>query len=90
MREEQKGRVERDDIDKVERAIKGKILAYTDIDSPDGNYRLHISYFLRGITRHRTVWVKKYDTEDVWEWSGFSLSPLKSAMRSHLTSARLR
>ncbi|MCI5640385.1 MAG: hypothetical protein MR316_05310 [Lachnospiraceae bacterium] len=77
-------------IDMVERAIKGKIFAYTDIDSPDGNFRLHISYFMRGLTQHRTVWVKNYETEDIWEWSGFSLSPLKRAMQHYLNSARLR
>ena len=61
---------ERCEIDKVERAIRGKIFGYTDIESPDGKFHLHVSFFMRGLTKHRTVWVKNYETEDIWEWSG--------------------
>lgn len=78
------------EINRVERAIRGKFMTYTDIDSADGNFHLHISFFMRGLTQHRTVWVKNYETEDVWEWSGFSLSPLKNAMEYYINSARLR
>ena len=74
----------------IERAIRGKIFGYTDIESPDGKFHLHVSFFMRGLTKHRTVWVKNYETEDIWEWSGFSLSPLKRAMQYHLNAARLR
>lgn len=81
---------ERYEIDKVERAIRGKIFGYTDIESPDGKFHLHVSFFMRGLTKHRTVWVKNYETEDIWEWSGFSLSPLKRAMQYHLNAVRLR
>lgn len=63
----------------ISKILKGRFFLYTDIDSADKNYHLHISHFRRGLTVHRVVWIKRYETEEVFEWKGYTLRPLKKA-----------
>lgn len=64
-------------VEHIFKMLKGKFFAWTEEDSPDGKYHLHISHFRRSLTIHRVVWVKCYKTEEIFEWRGYTLGPLK-------------
>lgn len=73
----------------IEKVVKSGYFMRKEIESPDGNYRLWVSAFERGITSHRTAWVKDYATERVYQWEGYSLGPLKRAVQFYLNQADL-
>lgn len=75
--------------DNIAKLLKGKIFSYTEVDSPDGKYHLHISHFRRGITVHRVAWVKKYETGEIFEWKGYTLGPLKRAFENQIATGRI-
>lgn len=79
----------REELDKIERTVRGSKLMFHRMDSEDGKFHLHVSYFERGLTEHRYVFVKNYETEEVFEWRGLSLSPLKKAVEPYLLHARM-
>lgn len=75
--------------DSIANLLKGKFFTYTDIDSPDGKFHFHISYFQRGLTVHRSAWVKNYETQEVFEWKGYTLEPLRTAFRRRADAERV-
>lgn len=75
--------------DSIMNLLKGKLFTYTDIDSPDGKFHFHISYFQRGLTVHRSAWVKNYETQEVFEWKGYTLDPLRTAFRKRANEERV-
>lgn len=73
----------------IEKAIKGSHFFISgDWESSDGKFLFHISLYKRSL-KHRTVWVKNLQTEEIFEWSGFSLGPFKRAMQPYLVNARM-
>lgn len=73
----------------IEKAIKGSHFFISgDWESSDGKFLFHISLYQRSL-KHRTVWVKNLQTEEIFEWSGFSLGPFKRAMQPYLVNARM-
>lgn len=75
--------------DSIANLLKGKFFTYTDVDSPDNKFHLHISYFHRGLTVHRSAWVKNYETQEIFEWKGYTLGPLKAAFRKRADAERI-
>lgn len=72
-----------------EKAIKGSHFFISgDLESSDGKFLFHISLYQRSL-KHRTVWVKNLQTEEIFEWNGFSLGPFKRAMQPYLVNARM-
>lgn len=73
----------------IEKAIKGSHFFISgDWESSDGKFLFHISLYQRSL-KHRTVWVKNLQTEEIFEWNGFSLGPFKRAMQPYLVNARM-
>ena len=73
----------------IEKAIKGShFFVSGDWESSDGKFIFHISLYQRSL-KHRTVWVKNLQTEEIFEWSGFSLGTFKRAMQPYLVNARM-
>lgn len=73
----------------IEKAIKGSHFFISgDLESSDGKFLFHISLYQRSL-KHRTVWVKNLQTEEIFEWNGFSLGPFKRAMQPYLVNARM-
>ena len=79
----------REELDKIERTVRGSKLIFRRMDSEDGRFHLYVSYFERGLTQHRYVFVKNYETEEVFEWGGLNLGPLKRAVKPYLLQARI-
>ena len=73
--------------DKLENVLKGRRYWYSEMNSPDGKFELYISEFHRGLTRHRFAWVHNIETDEYFEWKGFSLGTLKKAIRPYLLQA---
>ena len=78
---------ERDEIQKV---LKGSLFRFKEINSPDGKFQLLVSDFRRGLTRHRFAWVHNIETDEYFEWNGFSLGILKKAVQPYLLQAAVR
>ena len=79
----------REELDKIERTVQGSKLIFRRMDSEDGKFHLYVSYFERGLTQHKYVFVKNYETEEVFEWGGLNLGPLKRAVKPYLLQARM-
>lgn len=77
-------------LDQVHETIKGSKLFPKELESEDGKYRLYVSMFERGLTEHRTVWVKAYETNHVFEWNGYTLGPVKEAVEGKLAMREMR
>lgn len=77
-------------LDRVHETIKGSKIFYKELESEDGKYRLYVSMFERGLTEHRTVWVKNYNTKQVFEWNGYTLGPIREAVEKKLVMRSMR
>lgn len=77
-------------LDQVHETIKGSKIFYKELDSEDGKYKLYVSMFKRGLTEHRTVWVKAYETNHIFEWNGYTLGPIKEAVEGKLVMREMR
>lgn len=77
-----------EELNRIEHTVNAR-LTFRRMDSEDGRFHLYVSYFERGLTQHRYAFVKNYETEEVFEWRGFNLSPLKKAVAPYLLRARM-
>lgn len=77
-----------EELNRIEHTVNAG-LTFRRMDSEDGRFHLYVSYFERGLTQHRYAFVKNYETEEVFEWRGFNLSPLKKAVAPYLLRARM-
>lgn len=78
-----------DYLREVEKVIKGSKVVPRKIESMDGKFVLYVSAFNRGLTTHRKVWVGKVETEEFWEWNGYTLGPIIDATKNYFIAARL-
>ncbi len=78
-----------EELNRIEHTVKGSKVIFRRMDSEDGRFHLYVSYFERGLTQHRFAFVKNYETEEVFEWSGLNLGPLKQAVQPYLLQARM-
>lgn len=77
-------------LNRVNETIEGSKLFPKELESEDGKYKLYVSMFERGLTEHRTVWVKAYETNQVFEWNGYTLGPIKEAVKGKLAMREMR
>lgn len=75
--------------DAIEKTIKGGGLLPSELDSIDHLFHLYVGGFHQGLTKHRTVWVQNFVTEEVYEWSGFSLGEIKKEVSAYLVQASI-
>lgn len=78
-----------EELNRIERTVRGSKLIFRRMDSEDGRFHLYVSSFEQGLTQHRYAFVKNYETEEVFEWNGFNLSPLRNAVEPYLLHARM-
>lgn len=78
------------DLEMLERTLKGKWFWPSGQYSDEGRYWLYVSPFKRGLITHRTVWVKNCETEEVFEWKGYTLGPIKNAVAEKLKKKRMQ
>lgn len=79
----------REELDELEKKISGNMVLPSEFDSKDGRFHLFVSGIERGLVTHRTVWVKNYETEEVFEWSGYTLEPIKRLVAGKITKKRI-
>lgn len=74
----------REDLDNLRRTLNGRVFITCELDSPDKKAHLHIGT-ARGIGG-RTVWVKDYHSEIVWESHMLSIAPLRSQVERYIAT----
>lgn len=79
----------REEKDAIEKVIRGSKLFERKLYSADGKFVLFISHFQRGLTQHRFAFVKNFKTEEVYEWKGLNLGPLRRAVEPYLLQNRM-
>lgn len=80
----------REEKDEIEKIVRGSKLLDRRLESADGRFCLFVSGFRRGtiFSGHRWAFVKNYETEEVFEWHGFSLGSFRRAVEPYLLNAR--
>ena len=82
--------VTKSELDKIEDTIKGNITPFPkEMDSMDNKFHLYVSGFQRGLTTHRTVWVKNVESQEVFEWKGYTLGSLKDNVITRINRRRI-
>ncbi|MCD7825676.1 MAG: hypothetical protein LUH14_06940 [Clostridiaceae bacterium] len=79
-----------DFVQRVENTVAGSKLTVKELYSEDGKYYLYVSLFERGLTQHRTAFVKDLEQNTVYEWSGYNLSPLKNAVAFKIAARSMK
>lgn len=80
----------RQERDELENVLKGSQFRPKKMNSPDGKFELYVSEFQSGLTEHRFAWVHNIETDEFFEWNGFSLGTLKKAVQPYLLQAAVR
>ncbi len=79
----------REELEAVEKTIRGNLIWYKELYTKNMNFRLYVSPFERGLITHRYVFVKDLTTEEVFEWTGYTLGEIKRAVFNKLAIKRM-